>query len=229
MNNLQLIETINFLQNNYNILNSTNFDKLDDIEKVFLNENKQELTNRIKLLLIKNPDWEEFLNPVLEELSYNTISMDYINDKINTIKELEEEINDKDYKQEVNNLCSYLKNELETNKNLLETELFMNEEKERIIKSYDELLKDKVLSEVVSQKCLDYIFDDNKSLFFCVCRKGDKTAAAFMLNSYPNELKNKRVLHQARGLVEKSQTTLNKKAMLGFLRKEILLITYPTK
>lgn len=120
MNNLQLIETINFLQNNYNILNSNNIsnkdDKLDDIEKVFLNENIQELTNKIKLLLIKNPEWEEFLNPVLEELSYNTVSMDYINDKINTINELENELNnnDKDYKQEVNNLCIYLKNELES-------------------------------------------------------------------------------------------------------------------
>lgn len=118
MNNLQLIETLNFLQNNYNILGSIQLDqsdnKLDDIEKIFLNENKQELINKINILLVKYPEWDEFLNPVLEELSYNTVTIDYINDKIELIKELENNNLDRNYKQEVNNLCIYLKNELET-------------------------------------------------------------------------------------------------------------------
>jgi hypothetical protein len=119
-----------------------------------------------------------------------------------------------------------LENELGTNKNLLETELFMNEENERIIKSRNELAKYRVLSQCVSSKCLDDKFDDNKYLFNSVCLLGNKVATAFMLETYPNELKNKRVLYMARCLVERSQTTLNKKAMLGLLRKEILLITY---
>ena len=117
MNSLQLIETLNYLQDNYNIIGSVqnnNDDKIDDIEKIFLNENKQELINKINIILVKHPDWEEFLNPVLNELSYNTVSIDYINEKTTLINELENDQIDKNYKQELNNLCLYLKNELET-------------------------------------------------------------------------------------------------------------------
>jgi hypothetical protein len=117
MNSLQLFETLNYLQNNYNIIGSVQNvtdDKLDDIEKIFLNENKQELINKINILLVKHPDWEEFLNPVLNELSYNTVTIDYINEKTNLINELESDQTDRNYKQELNNLCLYLKNEIET-------------------------------------------------------------------------------------------------------------------
>jgi len=116
MNSLQLIETLNYLQNNYNIIGSVQNitdDKLDDIEKIFLNENKQELINKINILLVKYPDWEEFLNPVLNELSYNTVTIDYINEKTALINELENDQTDKNFKQELNNLCLYLKNEIE--------------------------------------------------------------------------------------------------------------------
>jgi len=118
MNNLQLVETLQNLQNNYSILGSAqkdqSDDKLDDIEKIFLNENKQELINKINILLVKHPDWDDFLNPVLEELGYNTVTIDYINDKTKLINELENDQTDKNYKQEVNNLCLYLKTELES-------------------------------------------------------------------------------------------------------------------
>ena len=121
MNSLQLVETLNQLQTEYSILGTAQTeqldqsdDKLNDIEKIFLNENKQELINKIKILLVKQPEWEEFLNPVLEELSYNNVSIDYINDKTKIINELENDNMDKNYKQEVNNLCLFLKNELES-------------------------------------------------------------------------------------------------------------------
>jgi len=118
MNSLQLVETLNFLENNYNILGSVQLDqsddKLDDIEKIFLNENKQELINKINTLLGIHPEWEEFLNPVLNELSYNTVTIDYINDKIILVNELENDQTDRNYKNEVNNLCLFLKNELDT-------------------------------------------------------------------------------------------------------------------
>lgn len=121
MNNLQLIETIKYLHDNFSLLGSSNNDldqnddKLDDVEKLFFNDKKTELKSRVEILLAKNPEWEEFLNPVLENLSYNTITIDYINEKITLLDELEnEDENIKDYKQEVNNLCLYLKNELET-------------------------------------------------------------------------------------------------------------------
>jgi molecular chaperone DnaK (HSP70) len=123
MNNLQLIETIKYLQDNYSMIGTHKIDtpnndddKMDDVEKMFLNENKIELQNRINILICKKPDWTEFLQPVLEELSYNTVTIDYINDKLKLLDELEnDEDNDdnKDYKQEVYNLCMYLKTEIE--------------------------------------------------------------------------------------------------------------------
>jgi molecular chaperone DnaK len=119
MNNLQLIETLNYLQSNYLILGNAQLeesnDKMDGVEKLFYDDRKNQLKNRIELLLIKNPEWDEFLQPVLEELSYNTTSIDYINEKLTLLSELEES-NEKshDYKQEVNNLCLYLKSEIET-------------------------------------------------------------------------------------------------------------------
>jgi molecular chaperone DnaK len=121
MNSLQLVETLSQLQNDYSILGTAHSeqldqsdDKLNDIEKIFLNENKQELINKINILLVKQPDWEEFLKPVLEELSYNTVTIDYINNKTKIINDLENDQCDRDYKQEVNNLCLYLKTELES-------------------------------------------------------------------------------------------------------------------
>jgi molecular chaperone DnaK len=118
MNSLQLVETLNYLQNNYNILGSVQLDqtddKLNDIEKIFLNENKQELINKINTLLGIHPDWKEFMDPVLNELSYNTVTIDYINDKTKLINELENDQSERNYKQEVNNLCLFLKNELES-------------------------------------------------------------------------------------------------------------------
>ncbi len=122
MNNLQLIETLKYLQDNFSILGSVqpgqeteSDDTMDAVEKLFLQDRKNELKNRVEILLVKNPDWEEFLQPVLEELGYESVTIDYINDKLKLLEQLEEDnIDTKDYKQEVINLCMYLKSELET-------------------------------------------------------------------------------------------------------------------
>lgn len=124
MNNLHLVETIKYLQDNFCIIGSATSNNLDDpgdsmdqIEKMFLQESKVELSNRIKILLGTNPDWEEFLSPILEELTYNTVTGDYVNDKLKLLEELEDDSNlvdTYDYKQEVNNLCLYLKTEIES-------------------------------------------------------------------------------------------------------------------
>ena len=89
MNNFQLIETLNSLQESYGLIGSVipNYeeqsdDKMDGIEKLFYNDRKLELKNRIGILLAKNPEWGEFLNPVLEELTYENVSIDYINEKL---------------------------------------------------------------------------------------------------------------------------------------------------
>lgn len=121
MNNLQLLETINYLTENYSMLGAAHLeeedqnDNMDQIEKLFLNDRKIQLKNRIDLLIVKNPEWNEFLQPVLEELSYNTTTIDYVNEKLALLNELEEsDEKPHDHKQEVNNLCLYLKSEIES-------------------------------------------------------------------------------------------------------------------
>ena len=124
MNNFQLIETLKYLQESYTILGSIlpdqeelYDDKMDGIEKLFYNDRKTELKNRIGMLLAKHPDWSEFLDPVLEELGYESVTIDYINEKLTLLEQLEEdnESNDnRDYKQELNNLCMYIKSEVES-------------------------------------------------------------------------------------------------------------------
>lgn len=124
MNNFQLIETLNSLQESYALFGSVipdyeeqSDDKMDGIEKLFHNDRKLELKNRIGILLAKNPEWSEFLDPVIEELTYETVTIDYINEKLSLLEQLEEDnenIDNRDYKQELNNLCMYLKSEIES-------------------------------------------------------------------------------------------------------------------
>ena len=123
MNNLLLIETLSDLKNNYSILGTKiendNFLKIDDNIK----ENKTLLYNKINLLLGKNPEWKEYLEPILEELTFANITNEYINDKLIIIEDLEKD--DVNYKEQLNNLCLYLKNQLETG------EINMSDEKNK--------------------------------------------------------------------------------------------------
>ena len=142
MNNFQLIETLNSLQESYALFGSVipdyeeqSDDKMDGIEKLFYNDRKIELKNRIGILLAKNPEWKDFLDPVLEELTYENITIDYINEKLSLLEQLEEDnenVNNRDYKQELNNLSMYLKSEIESgnidlgDKNMILFELINN-------------------------------------------------------------------------------------------------------
>lgn len=129
MDRFELIETINYFQNNFSILGmqtleADSIDTMSDIEKILLNERKNELINRITLILLKNPSWEEYLQPVLTELSYNTVTLEYIDEKLKDIITLEQDdnIDNKNYKQQVNSLCQFIKMELENgNINLNQT------------------------------------------------------------------------------------------------------------
>jgi len=116
MNNMQLLETLNNMQEKYSILNSSQTinenNEYDEISKILFEEKKKDLKHKIELLLVRNQDWEEFLNPVLEELSYNTVTEKYVDDKYNLLKDLESLSENKDYKKELNNLCLYLKTEI---------------------------------------------------------------------------------------------------------------------
>ena len=142
MNNFQLIETLNSLQESYALFGSVipdyeeqSDDKMDGIEKLFYNDRKIELKNRIGILLAKNPEWKDFLDPVLEELTYENITIDYINEKLSLLEQLEEDnenVDNRDYKQELNNLSMYLKSEIESgnidlgDKNMILFELINN-------------------------------------------------------------------------------------------------------
>jgi len=124
MNNLQLVELLNELETKYSILGTVSLDNTEsmmEIDKIFLDERKRELKNKINLLLIKNPKLDEFLNPVLEQLSYNTVTYEYIQDKLEFCSELDSQQNTRDYKMELNNLCLYLKNEIECGNIKLDT------------------------------------------------------------------------------------------------------------
>ena len=116
MNNLQLIENLKYIQDTYSLLGNAvvdnSFTETNEIDNMFIIDRKNELKNKINILLNKNPDWKEYLQPVLDELSYNSVSIEYINEKLNDINELEKD-DSPNYKQQFNNLCLFIKNELE--------------------------------------------------------------------------------------------------------------------
>jgi molecular chaperone DnaK len=115
--NIQLLEIVSELELTCTLLinnNSTNNNIIDiDIDTELLNSNKEKLKSRINLLLNTNPEWKEYLEPVLEELSYNNITNDYIEDKLKLLTELDDTDKPKNYKLELHNLCLYLKTEIE--------------------------------------------------------------------------------------------------------------------
>ncbi len=118
LSNIELIETLNNIKKNYGLLGEIHpeevKEKEDYTENFFLQECKSELENRIKLLLVKNPEYAEYLEPVLEQLSLSNISIDYVNEKLSLLDEIEKEDNNEDeYKTQTNHLCLYLKMELE--------------------------------------------------------------------------------------------------------------------
>ena len=114
--NIMLIDIVNELDNKCKLLinnnTSENDNNIDIIDIELLNNNKDNLKTRITLLLNKNPEWKEYLEPVLEELSYNNITNNYIEEKLKLLSELEEDDNTSS-KTKFHNLCSYLKSEIE--------------------------------------------------------------------------------------------------------------------
>jgi molecular chaperone DnaK len=99
-----------------NVLNYEEDNKCDDLNQIIIIEMKEELFNKVTLLLSKNPEWEEYLKPILDELNYNNVTKDYLIDKLETIKDLEDNEDENiDYKSQLNNLCLFLKSEIELN------------------------------------------------------------------------------------------------------------------
>jgi molecular chaperone DnaK len=93
---LQLIETLKNLETNYSLLGTiyedneiNNNNNNNNNNNMLLLDKKLELEDKVKSLLEIHPEWEEYLTPVLENLSYTNVSIEYINEKLNDIKELE--------------------------------------------------------------------------------------------------------------------------------------------
>jgi molecular chaperone DnaK len=113
--NIQLLDIVSELELTCKLLitnNNNDYKQDNEIDNELLNNNKEDLRNRINILLNKNPEWKEYLEPVLEELSYSNVSSDYIDEKLKLLIELEND-KEKDYKSEFHNLCLYIKSEIE--------------------------------------------------------------------------------------------------------------------
>ena len=163
MNNLQLIETYKSLQDNYNILGQTIINDNDEeleynIESELKEDLKNQLKNKINILLNKNPDWKEYLDPVLEELTYSNITMDYINDKLELIIQLDEE-NKTNPKDQVNNLCLYLKNEINT----IELE---SEQKNQLVELIDDTLNLLYNNDEIDWYCQLKLFNEKCEMIY---------------------------------------------------------------
>ena len=106
-----LIQTYDIEDNDDN-----NEKKMDDLEKVLLNELKADVSRRANLLLAQNPEWSDFITPLLEDLELSNLSYEYLEDKLKILKELQDdETFERDYKEELKNLCIYIKNEIDEN------------------------------------------------------------------------------------------------------------------
>jgi hypothetical protein len=82
------------------------------MEKLMIIELKDELHNKVIFLLNKNPEWEEYLNPIIEKLTLTNVTLEYLQDKLETIKELDDE-EVVSYKDQLNNLCLFIKTQIE--------------------------------------------------------------------------------------------------------------------
>lgn len=125
--NVELLDIIQKIDEKYSGLTNsgaftdneeTQDKKMDDLESVLVNEVKGDIMRRANLLLAQNPDWSEFIKPLLEELEITNLTMDYLQDKLSILKELQDDDEDndeRDFKEELKNMCIYLKNEIEEN------------------------------------------------------------------------------------------------------------------
>jgi molecular chaperone DnaK len=100
-----------------------NDEKYNELEKIMIIELKDELFNKVTFLLNKNPEWSEYLTPIIENLSLTNISLEYLQDKLQTIKELEEDDdNTASFKEQFNNLCLFIKSQLEEHKIIIDND-----------------------------------------------------------------------------------------------------------
>jgi len=124
--NIILIDILSGLEKKYNLFGQNNSDnklednnnndksllELNNMEQVDLLIGKKELEFKIQLLLANNPDFEEYLLPVIETMNSTKVDLDWIKDKLNLLKQLETELEPKEEKNQLKQLCAYLLNGL---------------------------------------------------------------------------------------------------------------------
>ena len=62
----------------------------------------------------KEPDYKEYLEEILEQISYTNISLQYIQDKMDNLNSLFE--TNTNYKEQFKNICVFIKNQIDENK-----------------------------------------------------------------------------------------------------------------
>ena len=136
--NIELLEIIHKIDEKYSCLTKTNNlsdndehndKKMDELEKVLFNELKADIIRRATLLLAQNPDWSDFIKPLLEKLELSNFTTEYLQEKLIVLKELQDNDEDfkRDYKEELKNMCIYLKTEID------EDQLELSENKKKIL------------------------------------------------------------------------------------------------
>jgi molecular chaperone DnaK len=118
--NITLLNLLNKIDNDFINWTQTTVESINEknnteLEKIMIFELKDDLYNRIIYLINKNPEYEEYLNPILEKLSLTNLSLEYLQDKLDIIRELEND-ETKNYYEEFKNICLFIKNQLEENK-----------------------------------------------------------------------------------------------------------------
>jgi molecular chaperone DnaK len=89
--------------------------KGENIEHIVVQEMKETLLSKVTILLNKNPEWEEYLKPILDELNYSNVTKEYLVDKLEIINDLDDNNENIDYREQLKNLCLFLKSEIEVN------------------------------------------------------------------------------------------------------------------
>ena len=136
--NTELLEIIYKIDEKYsgltkinNLLDNDehNDKKMDELEKVLFNELKADIIRRANLLLAQNPDWSDFIKPLLEKLELSNFTTEYLQEKLIVLKELQDNDEEfkRDYKEELKNMCIYLKTEID------EEQLELSENKKKLL------------------------------------------------------------------------------------------------
>jgi hypothetical protein len=116
LNNTELLNIINEFDTTFASFTKTidseqEENKMDSLEKLLNLELKQDLINKINLLLARRPDWTDDLKEVLEKLELTNLTNDYLNEQHKMIDELlnDDKKEDRDYYEEFKSLLLYLK------------------------------------------------------------------------------------------------------------------------